>query len=382
MEFPLKKKIALLGITGSIGQSTVEVVKAHPDRFQVVLASAHGHVPELLAVARELKIPRVVVTGALKPSTDTPAQLQVEYGKEALLRQLATADYDLALNAVSGSAGLEYTMAVLDRGKDLALANKESLVMAGHLVNARLAKSSARLMPVDSEHSALWQAIGQTPPEQVRRLILTASGGPFRERPLDTFASIRPEDALQHPTWDMGVKVTLDSATMMNKGLEEIEAHWLFDMPYERITAMIQPQSVIHSLVEMIDGSILAQMSRPSMQLPILYALGYPERVESSLVTTNLLDFPEISLQPVDPARYPLFMLARAVARQGGILLTVMNAANEAALRRFLRREIDYPGIYRIVEEAVTHWQQNEFPSLEEILDCNQEVYQRYVEKE
>jgi 1-deoxy-D-xylulose-5-phosphate reductoisomerase len=371
------RRIALLGATGSIGRSTLEVVRAHPDRFRLVLAAARSNEGDLLGMARELGVRDIVLTHPARKLTDLPPGTRVHYGEDALQSLLRDLDYDIALNAVSGSAGLASTMSILERGNDLALANKESLVMAGHLVETLRATSSSRIIPVDSEHSALFQALGQSPRKHVRNLWLTASGGPFRDLPLDRFHSIRPEHALKHPTWDMGVKVTIDSATMMNKGLEEIEAHWLFDTPYEAIRTVIHPQSIIHSMVEMADGSILAQMSVPSMQLPILYALGYPDRVESNLVSTNLLQLPALTFREVEPDRYPLFMLARDVARAGGILPTVMNAANEAAIERFLRDEISFTGIHELVEEAVASWPQIPNPTLDEILACNREVFHR-----
>jgi 1-deoxy-D-xylulose-5-phosphate reductoisomerase len=379
LEFSLiPRKIAVLGVTGSIGTSTLEVVRAHPDRFQIVLASAHANAEKLLRIAAEFHIPDVVLT---QPAniTNVPAGTRLHQGAEALLQLLRDVDADIVLNAVAGSAGLESTMTVLKRGLDLALANKESLVMAGHLVRRLRVTSPSKIIPVDSEHSAIFQAIGGSPAHHVRNLVLTASGGPFRDTPLDQFTSIRPEHALKHPTWDMGVKVTIDSATMMNKGLEEIEAHYLFDVPYKRIRTVIHPQSVIHSMVEMVDGSYLAQMSVPTMQLPILYALGYPERVPSTLVRTDLLSLSELTFRAVEPERYPLFMLAREVARQGGILPTVMNAANEGAIDRFLKGMIPFSGITSIVQEAVEAAEQIAEPELETILAVNRETRKRYL---
>jgi len=283
------KKIAVLGITGSIGSSTVNIVKAHPEDFKIVLASAHNNSKKLIDLAEELKIPDLVITG--KPAAeihDLPAQSKIHHGSERLQELIRELNIDLVLNAISGSAGLLSSITTIKQGIDLALANKESLVLAGHLIESELTQSRSSILPVDSEHSAIFQAIGSTPPEQVRTLILTASGGPFRALPLQEFVNITPEDTLKHPTWSMGNKVTIDSATMMNKGLEIIEAKWLFKQDIDNIEALIHPQSIIHSFVKFIDGSLLAQLSFPDMQLPILHAMTFPNRLRSNISETDL----------------------------------------------------------------------------------------------
>ena len=296
-----------------------------------------------------------------------------------MLRLLSEEDYDLALNAIGGSSGISATFAILKRGKILALANKESLVIGGHLVQKL--KSPGQIIPVDSEHSAIFQSLGAHPLDQVRKLIITASGGAFRDTPLEDFPRITPQMALKHPNWDMGAKVTLDSATMFNKALEVMEAHWLFELPYEQIEAVIHPQSVIHSLVQYVDGSMLAQLSHPDMKLPILYALSYPDRWDSRLVQTDLLSHGTLSFTALDPRRYPLFFLGMDVARQGGILPTVMNAAIEAAMQRFLSGVIRFTDIHPVVEKAVQAFPQIPEPDLETIIHTNKAVYHTVLDK-
>ena len=360
------KRIAVLGITGSIGQSTVAVVRAHPDRFRIVLASAHRGSEALQALQSELHIEHTVLTG--QPD-----------GKQRLLELIRTLDYDILLNAVAGSAGLVYTFAAISEGRDVALANKESLVLAGHLVQPLLQETGARLLPVDSEHSALMQAMHGTPIEQVRRLVLTASGGPFRQLPLSEFGDITVEQTLAHPTWNMGAKITVDSATMMNKALEVIEAHWLFGVGFEHIEAVMHPQSIVHSVVEMVDGSMIAQMGVPSMQLPILYALGWPQRVPSSLVRTSLLEVGALTFAPLEHRRYPLFYLAVEAGKQGGLLPTVANAANEAAIRLFLGQQIRFVDIAALVQAVLERTDNVAHPSLDTIVRANEELQARVM---
>ncbi len=367
----MKKKIAILGVSGSIGTSAIEVIRHHCDHFDIVIASTHHNLDNLINLSLEFDILHPVITD----STISGIPDQMAAGSEALLDLLRHADYDIVLNAVSGSAGLIYTVEAIKRGKDVALANKESLVMAGHLVTEICRETGARLIPVDSEHSALFQVIGESPRREIDRLILTASGGPFRTLPLDRFDTITPQDALNHPTWDMGAKVTIDSATMMNKALEVMEAHWLFGIPYDRIEAIIHPQSIVHSMVKFIDGSILSQMSTPSMKLPILYALGYPERIQSDLVRTTAADLIELTFEGIEKDRYPLFFLALEVAKKGGLLPTILNAANEAAIELFLKHKISFRQIETILRSYLEQCDNVSNPDIETILDANRNVY-------
>lgn len=371
-------KIALLGATGSIGTSTLEVVTEQSLTLSVI--SAHRDYPKLIAIAKRFNVPCLVLTGI----ADTGLQQQIRqdnpslsfyFGESELLQVLKNEDYDTALNAITGSAGLRSTFAILQRGKRLALANKESLVMAGHLI-AKL-DYTTEIIPVDSEHSAIFQAIGAHPHAEIRRLHITASGGAFRDLPLADFAKITPQQALTHPNWSMGAKVTLDSATMFNKALEVIEAHWLFGMPYTSISALIHPQSVIHSLVEFIDGSILAQMSTPDMKLPILYALSYPQRVQSELVQTDLTKLTQLNFREIEPERYPLFFLGLQAAKSGGIYPTVMNAAVEAASELFITGKIPFLAMCPLVETALSRYSNITDPSLDTIIQVNREVFQQ-----
>jgi 1-deoxy-D-xylulose-5-phosphate reductoisomerase len=371
----VKKRLVLLGATGSIGLSTLKVIAEQADRYEIILATAHQKSDELYQIADQFHIPQVVVTG--KAEYSQCKSTKVYRGEQELLQLLADLDYDLALNAITGSAGLKSTLAILKTGKPLALANKESLVMAGHLVKDLQKQTGSVILPVDSEHSALFQAIGQHPHNEISQVHITASGGAFRTLPLHEFDQITTEQALKHPNWDMGAKVTLDSATMFNKALEVMEAHWLFDLDYSQIQAVIHPQSVIHSLVEYIDGSLLAQLSTPDMMLPILYALSYPERYQSELVKTDLLKLNDLTFAAIDPQRYPLFYLGVEAGKQGGIMPTVANAANEAALQLFLEKRIRFTDISSVVEAALNCTENISNPELETIIQVNQEVFRK-----
>lgn len=375
----VKKRIALLGATGSIGLSTLKVIREQSDKFELVLASAHSKAGELAHFAHEFNIPKLVFTDKSIRSlqTELPANTTAYFGEEELIRLLNDADYDIALNAISGSAGLRSTMAILKTGKPLALANKESLVMAGHLVKELQTKHGSVILPVDSEHSAIFQAIGCHPDKEIQQIHITASGGAFRTLPLADFDKITVEQALKHPNWDMGAKVTLDSATMFNKALEIMEAHWLFNLEWEQIKSVIHPQSIIHSLVEFIDGSILAQMSTPDMVLPILYAMSYPNRYKSALVKTNLLELSALTFESINPKRYPLFYIGVEAGKHGGIMPTVANAANEAALRLFLDKRIDFNQIAQSVNETLQKTANINNPDLDTILAYNVSGYEQ-----
>jgi len=372
----VNKTLALLGATGSIGTSTLEV--AAEQQIRICLATANRDYQKLMELGKRFDIPCLILTGISDPALQNSIKAahpkhRIYFGETALLSALANEDYDLALNAITGSAGLRSTFAILERGKSLALANKESLVMAGHLI-AEIQLQNP-ILPVDSEHSAIFQAIGKHPANELRKLHITASGGAFRDLPLGDFTNITPKQALMHPNWNMGAKVTLDSATMFNKALEVIEAHWLFGLPYERINAVIHPQSVIHSLVEFIDGSLLAQLSVPDMKLPILYALSYPDRVTSQLVQTDLISLPELTFREIEPERYPLFYLGVEAAHAGGIYPTVMNAAVEAASQLFLQGFVPFTGITEMVKTALDGQSPILHPDLETIIEVNRKVY-------
>lgn len=374
-------KLALLGATGSIGTSTLAVLREQSAHLTLSLVSAHTDWQSLLRIAEEFKVKTLVLTGITYPRQQEELRRQLPrhrilYGGDGLLEALREGDYDVALNAVSGSAGLQASFAIAQRGKRLALANKESLVMAGHLLIPLIKETGAKLIPVDSEHSALFQCIGDRPESEIRKVHITASGGAFRDLPLDRFADITPQQALKHPNWNMGAKVTLDSATMFNKALEVMEAHWLFGLPYAKIGALLHPQSVVHSLVEFVDGSFLAQLSAPDMKLPILCALSHPRRLPSQLVQTDLTRLGDLTFGALDPRRYPLFYLGLEVAREGGLLPTALNAANEAALQLFLSGRIAFTDIHRLCAEALEDFANIPSPSLEEIISANRAVFE------
>ena len=370
------KRIAILGVTGSIGKSACEVVRSHPNEFRIVFASSHSQVDQLFEIQREFSIPKVVSIKASQKKTEFE---HIYYGEKNLISILRSIDCDIILNAISGSAGLPYSMISLERGITLALANKESMVMAGHILNTIAQKNKVDIIPVDSEHSAIFQAIGNHSDKKIRKLVITASGGPFRTIPLQKFSSISVQESLYHPTWNMGAKITVDSATMMNKGLEVIEAHWLFHKPYQAIQAVIHPQSIIHSFVEFIDGSILAQMSFPTMLLPILYAFSYPKRIESDLSKTSILKLPDLTFEDIEKNRYPLFYLCVEAGKKGGIFPTIINATNEAAVQLFLEDKIPFTNIFTISDKMLQKADNIANPDIDTIFQVNKEYYTKVI---
>jgi 1-deoxy-D-xylulose-5-phosphate reductoisomerase len=369
------KNLAILGITGSIGKSTIQVVRQHPDKFRIVLASAHKNHQLLFDYAREFEIRHLAITSDNDPSLQPPSGSILYRGEREMLSLLHTLSLNIVLNAITGSAGLLSSLATISAGIDLALANKESLVLAGHLIKSALAGSSSRILPVDSEHSAIFQCLEGHTASEIKKIILTASGGPFRDLPLDKFKSVTLDRALKHPTWSMGAKVTIDSATMMNKALEVIEAHWLFDVDYGRIDAVIHPQSIVHSFLEFADGSIHAQISNPTMTLPILYALTYPRHIYSNLVNTSILEMPQLTFQPISAERFPLYYLGRECGETGGLMPTIMNAANEAALKLLFAGKINFCDIYPIIDHTCQHNENIASPDLETIIATNHYIY-------
>ncbi|NIP83066.1 MAG: 1-deoxy-D-xylulose-5-phosphate reductoisomerase [Gemmatimonadetes bacterium] len=339
--------VAILGSTGSIGRSTLSVLDRHRDRFRVVALAARRDVDTLGRQAERHRDARVYLTD------DVPAPEGWGRGPETLIEVATAPDVDIVVNAVVGAAGLEATLAALEAGKRLALANKESLVAGGPLVMDALRRGGGELIPVDSEHSAILQCLPGGAAEGVRRLILTASGGPFRDRTAEDLERVRPQDALRHPTWDMGAKITIDSATLANKALEVIEAHFLFGLAYDRIEAVVHPQSIIHSMVEFDDGSVLSQMGFPTMELPILYALTHPDRVEDGVRRFDPVEAGPLTFEPVDHTRFPTFGLGVAAGRAGGTAPAVYNAANEEAVAAFLDETLRFVEIPRVIERTL-----------------------------
>jgi len=363
--------IAVLGSTGSIGTSTLEVIAASGGRFRPHLFAAHRSVGPLLEQARIHRPAWVVVTdpgAAATIGTDTlPAGTRLAIGPEALDDLVRAPEVDRVVSAIVGAAGLRSTLAALDAGKTVALANKETLVMAGPLVTRLAAERGAVLLPVDSEHSAIHQALRSGSPDEVVRVILTASGGPFRTRPRETLDAVTPAEALRHPTWSMGPKITIDSATMMNKALELIEARWLFDLPGEKLAVVVHPQSVVHSMVEFVDGSVIAQLSPPDMKLPIQYALSHPRRLDGP---ARRLDFSaglRLDFEPPDPIRFPAVRLGHEAAARGGTCGAVLNAANEEAVGAFLAGRMRFTGIAEACARVLDGHAYQADPSLDDI---------------
>ena len=383
--------VALLGSTGSIGRQAVEVLQAHPDRFRVVAVATGRNAAELEAQARRLR-PEVVALADEAVSLELPPGTARVAGDDALLELATRPDVDLVVVGTGGVVSLRPTLAALRAGKVVATANKETLVAGGHLVMAEarqraseraradaadpLASPLAWLRPIDSEHSAIWQCLVGEPPAGVARLVLTASGGPFRDTPDADFAAITQELALRHPTWTMGAKITIDSATLANKGLEVIEAHWLYDVPYDAIDVVIHPQSVVHSAVLFIDGSLKAQLGTPDMRLPIQYALTHPERLASPATAPDLVAAARLDFRAPDEARFPALRIAREAGRIGPRASAALIAADEVAVARFLDRTLDFPGIPRLLEAAVRRFGEgpDQAPDVPALVELDREV--------
>lgn len=367
------KRLAILGSTGSIGVQTLEVVRQNPDKLQVYALLAGKNVAEVERQAREFR-PRVIGVMEEKAARELRDRVQdlsieVVWGMEGMLRSVTDVIPDTVITAISGRIGLEPTLAALEAGKDIALANKETLVAGGDLVMETARRLNRSIIPVDSEHSAIFQCLEEQD-GILEKIILTASGGPFRGWSQEQLLAVTPESALKHPNWAMGAKITIDSATMMNKGLEVIEAHHLFNLGYEEIEVLIHPQSVVHSMVQYVDGSILAQLGRPDMRLPIQYALSYPTRWPNPF---ERLELKGKTLTFIDPADYnfPALRLAYECGRRGGTLPAVMNAANEIAVHAFLARRISYLEIIRFVEKVCEEHQVLDATDLESILSAD-----------
>lgn len=360
--------VALLGATGSIGTSALRVLERQRDRFAAVALTANGN-QQALAQLEDIWLPAYV--GLVHEGGEAPAHWG--RGPASLVAAATHADVQVVINAVVGAAGLDATLAALRAGKRVALANKETLVMAGHLVTKTAAQFGGSLVPVDSEHSAILQCLAGRRPEEVRRLVLTASGGPFRSWSAERIAEATVADALKHPTWQMGSKITIDSATLANKALEVMEAHHLFGVPYDRIGVVVHPQSIIHSFVEFVDGSVLAQMGVPSMELPILYALTWPERVpDSGVPSYDPVAQGALTFEAVRHDAFPMLQLGIEAGRRGGAAPAVYNAANEAAVARFLDGGLRFAGIARCVASALEALAEQPGHTLDELQAADQ----------
>jgi len=369
------KNIAVLGSTGSIGTSALEVIGASEGRLRAVALSAHQKLGRLLEQARRFKPRWIVATDAGAAGefdwSALPAGTELLVGPQRLAEIAAADEVDVVLAGIVGSAGLQSTWAALEAKKTVALANKETLVMAGGLVTRLAADRGARILPVDSEHSAIFQALRAGRREEVRRIVLTASGGPFRSLSYEQLKQVTVDDALAHPTWDMGPKITVDSATMMNKALEIIESHWLFDLTAEQIDVVVHPQSIVHSFVEFVDGSVIAQMGPPDMKLPIQYALEYPHRRPGIAQRLDWCTRWRLEFEPADFERFPALELGHACARAGGTSGAVLNAANEAAVEAFLDGELHFTEIVPACRSVLDAHHFDPNPTLEQLVELD-----------
>lgn len=363
------KRISILGSTGSIGTQVLDVVAMHPDKFSVV-GLAEGHDPQKLIEQIRRFRPKVVsVRDEAAAKVLKGMACEVRWGLDGASQVASLPEADLVVSAIVGSAGLKPTWAAIEAGKDVALANKETLVAAGSLVTRRVQERGVKLIPIDSEHSALFQSLIGHNHNDVRRLILTASGGPFRNRSVKELEGVTRDEALRHPNWAMGPKITIDSATMMNKGLEVIEARWLFDMPLSKIEVVIHPQSIIHSMVEYVDGAVIAQMANPDMRIPIAYALGFPERLTDGAEFVDFTNLPPLTFEAPDTRKFRLLALAYDAARAGGSMPTVLNAANEVAVEAFLKGRIKFLDIARVVEETINSHDQRPLNDINDVFE-------------
>jgi len=368
------KNLAILGSTGSIGKNTLEVIEHFPQEFRVWGLSAHSNI-ELLETQIQKHKPKLVTITDEKSYRALKGKIskaKLLFGIDGLNEMVSLPEIDLVINGLVGSVGLFPSLTAMENGKTLALANKEVLVMAGELITQKAKDKNAQILPIDSEHSGIFQCLFSGKKEEVKNLFLTASGGPFLNRDKKDFANIKVSEALAHPTWKMGKKITVDSATLMNKTLEIIEAHWLFNMAPEKIKVVIHPQSIVHSLVEFIDGSIIAQMGPTDMKLPIQYALFYPERKIASSNGFNLTSVKNLTFQPPDTEKFPALKLGYEALRLKGTAPAVLNAANEVAVNQFLAEKISFKQISEIVEEVLSSHSVISAPGLDDILKADQ----------
>ena len=362
------KEISLIGSTGSIGRQVLSVVRRYPEKFKIVALVAGGNEKVFLEQVKEFRPRYCALVDRVKASqirSEIPAGVDFACGEEGALDAVSLGD--TAFIAATGFSGLAYTLRAIKEKKAIALANKETLVCGGELVMPAIEKSGLDLMPVDSEHSAIWQALGFDRRASFRKLILTASGGPFYSYTKEQLFSVKPQDALKHPTWQMGAKITVDSATLLNKGFEVIEARWLYDAPYEKIQTVVQPESIIHSMVEFADGAILAQMSYPTMELPIQLSLTYPERFAANVRPMDFAVLGQLRFLPLERKRFPCYDLALTAGERGDNYPCALNAAGEVAVKAFLEGRIAFPSIAETIEDALSHIEGKSVASYEEL---------------
>jgi 1-deoxy-D-xylulose-5-phosphate reductoisomerase len=384
----IMKAITILGSTGSIGTQTLDIVTHHPEQFRVVGLAAGSNVnllaeqirtfqPEIVALGNESKLEEL--QAAISSSSHQP---KILVGQEGICEVARYGDAQSVVTGIVGCAGLLPTIAAIEAGKDIALANKETLIAGAPVVLPLVKKHGVKLMPADSEHSAIFQCLQGVPEGGLRRIMLTASGGSFRDLPVEKLSSVTVKDALKHPNWSMGQKITIDSATLMNKGLEVIEAHYLFDLDYDQIDIVIHPQSIIHSLIEVQDTSVLAQLGWPDMRLPLLYALSWPERIYTEWEQLDLVKAGDLTFREPDHQKYPCMQLAYAAGREGGLMPAVLNAANEQVVALFLREKIGFLDIPRLIETVCDRFssQNTSNPSLDDIIAADQWARQAVLE--
>jgi 1-deoxy-D-xylulose-5-phosphate reductoisomerase len=382
------KAITILGSTGSIGTQTLDIVTHHPDQFRVVGLAAGSNVnllaeqirtfqPEIVALGNESKLAELQ-----EKIASSPHQPKILVGQEGICEVARYGDAQSVVTGIVGCAGLLPTIAAIEAGKDIALANKETLIAGAPVVLPLVKKHGVKLLPADSEHSAIFQCLQGVPEGGLRRIMLTASGGSFRDLPVEKLSSVTVKDALNHPNWSMGQKITIDSATLMNKGLEVIEAHYLFDLDYDQIDIVIHPQSIIHSLIEVQDTSVLAQLGWPDMRLPLLYALSWPERICTDWSQLDLVKAGDLTFREPDHQKYPCMQLAYAAGRAGGLMPAVLNAANEQAVALFLGEKIGFLDIPRLIETVCDRFtsQNTSNPSLDDIIAADQWARQAVLE--
>ena len=369
------KRVILLGSSGSIGESTCKVARALPDKMKIVGLGVAKSTARVMEQAKEFGVKSIAVSDAQaaeKIKKDLSAGTNFYPGIEGLAQMVEETEAEMVLVAIVGTAGLAPALAALKTGKDLAVASKEILVLAGSAVMAEAKKRKKQVLPVDSEHNAIFQCLQGADEKSVRKVILTASGGPFRKSSAAEMERVTVAQALKHPTWSMGKKITIDSATMFNKGLEMIEAHWLFGLPMSRVDVVVHPQSIVHSMVEFVDGSVLAQLSVTDMCFPIQYAVTYPERLPSGLPPLDLAKLGSLTFEAPDEKRFPALRLAREAGEQGGTLPGVFNAANEVAVEAFLEERVSFPRIWQMVESVMQAHQAEKNPGLEAIVAADQ----------
>lgn len=370
----MMRHLSILGSTGSIGTSTLEVVRKHPERYKVMALAAGTNVEEMVRQMKEFR-PRLVSMASKEAAEEVKLHasypVQVVYGENGLLEVASYPEADYLLSSLVGSRGLRPTLAGIHSGKTIGLANKETLVMAGGLVMEEAKKAGVSILPVDSEHSAIFQCLNGEPPSAVHRIILTASGGAFRDWSRERMKTATKDEALNHPNWSMGAKVTVDSASLMNKGLEVIEAHWLFGIPYDRLEVLIHSESIVHSLVEFNDGAVMAQLGTPDMKVPIQYALNYPERLPLYTERLNLAKIGKLHFAEPDLEQFPCLKIAYDCGRAGGSMPTVMNAANEIAVERFLQEGLPFLAIEEIVQEVLSRHTLISRPGLEDLFEAD-----------